>query len=134
MQKPLSDFFQDIPERQQNEILNHVESLPEDVQSILFPKVGNFNVGSTVATPLTTYWVDTDAFDVLRNINQLNISISRYFSYYTLPEILTLLKGKRPEEYLLVLSSNQKLSDKLKDKFQEQLTLKNLLKLLLLLG
>jgi len=133
MQKPLSDFFKDLPERKRNEILNYVESLPADVQSIVFPKVESFNVGSTVDTPLATYWVDLDAFDVLRNINQLNIEISRYFSYFTIPEILTLLKGKRPEEYLAILTSNKSLPDKIKDKIREQLTWENLLKLLLLL-
>lgn len=104
MQKPLFDFFKDLPERQRNEILRYVESLPADVQSIVFPKVESFNVGSTVDTPLATYWVDLDAFDVLRNINQLNIDISKYFSYYTLPEILNLLKGQRPEDYQSILT------------------------------
>lgn len=134
MPKPLADFFKDLSERQQAEVLNIIESLPDDVQAVIFPRVDRFNVMSTVATPLSTYWVDMDAFDVLRNIKTLNIDISRFFSYYSLPEIIVLLKGHRPEEYLGLLASNRSLPDKIKEKLREQLTWENLLKLLLLLG
>ncbi len=134
MPKPLADFFKDLSERQQAEVLNIIESLPDDVQSVIFPRVDRFNVMSTVATPLSTYWVDMDAFDVLRNIKTLHIDISRFFSYYSLPEIINLLKGRRPEEYLVLLTSNRSLPDKIKEKLREQLTWENLLKLLLLLG
>lgn len=104
MPKPLADFFKDLSERQQAEVLNIIESLPDDVQSVIFPRVDRFNVMSTVATPLSTYWVDMDAFDVLRNIKTLNIDISQFFPYYSLPEIIVLLKGHRPEEYLDLLT------------------------------
>lgn len=134
MPKPLADFFKDLSERQQAEVLNIIESLPDDVQAVIFPRVDRFNVMSTVATPLSTYWVDMDAFDVLRNIKTLNIDINRFFSYYSLPEIIVLLKGHRPEEYLGLLASNRSLPDKIKEKLREQLTWENLLKLLLLLG
>ena len=134
MPKPLADFFKDLSERQQAEVLNIIESLPDDVQAVIFPRVDRFNVMSTEATPLSTYWVDMDAFDVLRNIKTLNIDISRFFSYYSLPEIIVLLKGHRPEEYLGLLASNRSLPDKIKEKLREQLTWENLLKLLLLLG
>lgn len=93
MPKPLADFFKDLSERQQAEVLNIIESLPDDVQSVVFPRVDRFNVMSTVTTPLSTHWVDMDAFDVLRNIETLNIDISQFFSYYTIPEIIVLLKG-----------------------------------------
>lgn len=134
MPKPLADFFKDLSERQQAEVLNIIESLPDDVQAVIFPRVDRFNVMSTVATPLSTYWVDMDAFDVLRNIKTLNIDINRFFSYYSLPEIIVLLKGHRREEYLGLLASNRSLPDKIKEKLREQLTWENLLKLLLLLG
>lgn len=104
MPKPLADFFKDLSERQQAEVLNIIESLPDDVQSAVFPRVDRFNVMSTVTTPLSTHWVDMDAFDVLRNIETLNIDISQFFSYYTIPEIIVLLKGHRPEEYLNLLT------------------------------
>lgn len=108
MERPLVNFFEDLTDDRRNRILNLVESLPEDVQSVIFPKTTYMTVSDPIGTPLATYWVDMDAVNVLQNLHNLRIDISPYFSYYSLPEILTLLKGHSPEEYLEILTPTSK--------------------------
>lgn len=74
MQKPLADFFEDLTPDQRRRVLELVESLPEDVKSVVFPKTSLVSVSDSVGTPLATYQVDIEAFNVLKNVSNLHLT------------------------------------------------------------
>ena len=122
MERPLVNFFEDLTDDRRNRILNLVESLPEDVQSVIFPKTTYLTVSDPIGTPLATYWVDMDAVNVLQNLHNLHIDIKPYFSYLKLADIVTLLKGHSPDEYISLLQKQKPFYLSAKEAIQEQIT------------
>lgn len=115
MQKPLTDSFQDLTEEQRSRVLDLIDTLSEDVQSVVFPPVTYMSVMSPVNSPVATHWVDMEAFKVIKNAHILNIQFQNYYEFFALHEIILLLKGKKPKEYIATLNKNLPLSQKAKN-------------------